>query len=71
MSIDIIRIDNERGINNKNAVISTTKTGYSSVRSVRPDHPVSLTISNIESKYTDRFDDITYYTIGQANITNS
>lgn len=68
MSIDINRIDETRGINNKNAVLSTTTTGYSSILSVRPDYPVSLTISIIENKYSERFDDITYYTLGKANI---
>jgi hypothetical protein len=69
MKIDIIRIDNARGINNKNAVASTSVTGRSSILSVRPNYPVNLTISNIESKFGDRFDDVTYYTIGNATVS--
>jgi hypothetical protein len=66
MKIDIIRADNTRGINNKNAVMSTTVTGYSSILIIRPNFPLNLTIENIENKYAERFDDITYYTIGQS-----
>jgi hypothetical protein len=68
MKIDIIKIDNTRGINNKNAVVSTSVTGRSSILSVRPNYPLDLTISNIESKFGDRFDDITYYTIGNSTL---
>lgn len=56
MKIDISIIDNARGINNKNAVASTSVTGRSSTLSVRPNYPGDLTISNIESKFGDRFD---------------
>lgn len=69
MATDIIRIDNTKGINNKNVVASTTVTGKSSVLNVRNNYPVNLTITNIESKFIDRFDDITYYTIGNATIS--
>jgi hypothetical protein len=69
MTTDIMIINNTKGINNKNAVLSTTRTGYSSIRTVRPNYPVNLTISNIENKFKDRFDDITYYTIGNATIS--
>lgn len=68
MKIDISRIDNSRGINNKNAVMSTSPTGRSSILTLRPNYPVNLTIANIESKFGDRFDDITYYTIGNTTI---
>lgn len=66
MKIDIIRINNTKGINNKNAVLSTSVTGRSSTLSVRPNYPVDLTIENIQSKYGTRFDDVTYYTIGSG-----
>jgi hypothetical protein len=69
MKIDIARVDNSRGINNKNAIMSTTVTGYSSILSIRPNHPGNLTIENIESKYAERFDDVTYYTIGNATVS--
>ena len=68
MKIDIITIDNTKGINNKNAVASTSVTGRSSVLSIRPNYPVNLTITNIESKFGERFDDITYYTIGNHTL---
>lgn len=68
MKIDISRIDNTRGINNKNAVASTSVTGRSSILSVRPNYPVNLTIANIESKFGERFDDVTYYTIGNETV---
>lgn len=66
MQSDIIRIDNTKGINNKSVVASTSVTGISSVLNIRPNYPLSLTIENIENKYDNRFDDITYYTIGSA-----
>jgi hypothetical protein len=69
MKIDISRVDDTRGINNKNVVASTSVTGRSSILSVRPNYPVDLTITNIESKFGDRFDDITYYTIGNATVS--
>jgi hypothetical protein len=51
-------------INDKRAVCSTMPTGNSAKLLVRPNYPVDLTISNIESKYDELFDDITYYTLG-------
>jgi hypothetical protein len=64
MKIDIIRIDNTKGINNTNAVLSTSVTGRSSTLSVRPNYPGDLTIENIQNKFSEKFDDVTYYTIG-------
>jgi hypothetical protein len=69
MKIDIKAIDVSKGINNKNAVASTMVTGYSSILSLRPNYPLNLTIENIESKYAERFDNITYYTIGNTTIS--
>ncbi len=52
---DISKIDNSRPINNKNAVCSTTPTGRSSVKTIRSNFPVNLTIENIQQKYGNRF----------------
>ena len=54
-------IDSSKGINNKTAVCSTTVTGVSAKRIIRPNFPVNLTIANIESKFNHRFDDPSYY----------
>lgn len=52
---DISKIDNNRAINNKNAVCSTLPTGRSSVRVIRANFPVNLTIENIQQKFGNRF----------------
>jgi methyltransferase-like protein len=61
MATDIIRINSSVGINNSRAVMSTTVTGSSSVLTLLENYPSTLTIQNIESKYNNKFDDITYY----------
>lgn len=48
-------------INNKRAVCSTMPTGNSAKLLIRPNHPANLTIANIESKYSEKFDDPSYY----------
>jgi hypothetical protein len=68
MAIDIIVIDSSKPINNKYAVCSTLPTGFSTRLLVRENYPVNLTIENIESKFTDRFDDPSYY-FGLGNQT--
>lgn len=52
---DISAIDPLKPINNKTAICSTTKTGYSAKRVIRPNFPVDLTISNIQQKFGNRF----------------
>jgi hypothetical protein len=52
---DITRVDSTRPINDKRAVCSTTVTGFSAKRTIRPNFPVNLTISNIQQKYGNRF----------------
>lgn len=52
---DISAIDPSKPINNKTAICSTTVTGYTTKRIVRPNFPVNLTISNIEQKFGNRF----------------
>lgn len=54
-------------INDKRAVCSTLPTGETAKLLVRPNYPVDLTIENIQSKFTDRFDDPRYYTGDTAN----
>jgi hypothetical protein len=61
MKIDIITIDPSEPINNKYAVTSVLPTGSYSKLLVRKNYPLDLTISNIESKYGNRFDDVGYY----------
>ena len=58
---DIQAINNNQSINNKNAVCSTTVTGYSQKLLVRPNYPLDLTIESIQNKFDDRFDDPSYY----------
>lgn len=56
-------------INNKRAVCSTLPTGQTAKLLVRPNYPVNLTIENIQSKFTNRFDDPAYYYgIGNSNL---
>jgi hypothetical protein len=64
MATDITVAIDGVAINDKRAVCSTMPTGNSAKLLVRPNHPVDLTISNIESKYDELFDDITYYILG-------
>lgn len=52
---DISRVDSNRPINNKTAICSTTVTGFTTKRIIRPNFPVGLTISNIENKFGNRF----------------
>lgn len=68
MSIDIIAIDNTKNINNINSILSTMPTGRSSILAIRLNDDPNLTIANIQSKYADKFDDITYYTIGSGSL---
>jgi len=52
---DITRADSNRPINNKAVVCSTTVTGFTTKRIIRPNFPVNLTIANIEKKFGNRF----------------
>jgi len=71
MAIDIIAIESGNPINNTSAICSALPTGKYSKLIVRPNYPVDLTIENIEEKFTDRFDDITYYTIGSDTLVGA
>lgn len=63
---DISKINSENPINNKYATCSALPTGFYSRLLVRKNYPGDLTIENIENKYSDKFDDVSYYTIGNS-----
>lgn len=53
-------------VKNGTAIVSTTFTGeYSTLDTYVKNTP---TISDIENKYDNKFDDITYYTIGSGTL---
>lgn len=53
-------------VKNGTVIVSTTFTGeYSTLDTYVKNTP---TISDIENKYDDRFDDISYYTIGSGTL---
>jgi hypothetical protein len=53
-------------VKNGTVVVGTTFTGeYSTLDTVVKNNP---TISDIENKYDNRFDDITYYTLGSGTL---
>lgn len=66
MATDIIVAIADIAINDKKAICSTLPTGFSSKLLVRDNYPLDLTIENIESKFDDKFDDRTYYTLGYS-----
>lgn len=66
MATDIQAAKSANPVKNGTAVVTTTFTGkYSTLDTYVLNTP---TIASIESKYDNRFDDITYYTIGSGNI---
>ena len=69
MAIDIIAINTDNPINNKCTICSALPTGGYSKLVVRRNFPVDLTIENIEEKFTNRFDDPSYYYgIGDSEV---
>ena len=48
-------------INSINQICSTLPTGYSSKSVIKLNYPATLTISNIENRFENRFDDPSYY----------
>ena len=68
MANDIIRIDPLQPINVEYAVCSAMPTGKRSSLLKFGYYSQNLTIENIESKYDDRFDDISYYTLGNSTL---
>jgi len=66
MANDIQKSISANPIKHGTAVVSCTFTGeYGTLNTVVQNIP---TISDIENKYDNRFDDITYYTIGSGNL---
>jgi len=63
MANDIYIIDPSKDINDINIIASTNNFGQSSKLLTIDNYPKNLIIQNIESKYTDRFDEIRYYTV--------
>jgi len=61
MKIDIITAISGVPINNKRAICSTLPTGETAKLLVRSNYPGDLTISNIQNKFAERFDDPSYY----------
>lgn len=64
--IEVINVD--KPVNNIYACCSATKTAYHAHVLVKENFDNNLAITNIEEKYNDRFDDITYYTLGNNTI---
>ena len=67
MANDIITSISGLPINNKRAICSTQPTGATAKLLIRKNHPVNLTIENIESKFDDKFDEPRYYTGDSAS----
>jgi formylglycine-generating enzyme required for sulfatase activity len=67
MANDIIIINPSKDINDNNIVCSTQTNGSSSTKQIYDGYPVDLTIDNIQDKYTDRFDEIRYYTVKDSS----
>ena len=63
MANEIKQIDTNKDINTISIVCSTLKTGESSKRIVQENYPVDLTIESVQDKFTDKFDEIRYYTV--------
>lgn len=64
MAIDIELCNSSNPIKNGTIVSTCTFTGYyDTINTYSTNTP---TISDIESKYDDKFDDITYYILGYS-----
>jgi|688.fasta_scaffold79284_5 hypothetical protein len=66
MANDITKAISANPLKNGTTVVTCLNTGeYSTLDTYVSNIP---TISDIEDKYEDRFDDTTYYTIGSSGI---
>jgi len=63
---DISLVNNANPIKNGTLVLYCTKTGFYKVENTYVNNLPS--ISAIEDKYDDRFDDLSYYTLGQNTL---
>jgi hypothetical protein len=61
IKIDIIAIEPTKPINNVYTVVSALPTGSYNKLLVTKNYSANLTISNIQSKFAERFDDPSYY----------
>lgn len=59
MAVDIIRANSSNPIKNGTLIVTTTFTGYYSKSDLYVKN--TPTISDIENKFDDRFDDPSYY----------
>lgn len=65
----VTNIDHSRETqNNGSAVVYCNRTGNYSATSAQD---VGINYTNLESKYSNRFDDVTYYTIGNEVIVGA
>lgn len=67
MANDILIIDPLKDINDNNMVCSTQTNGVSATKKIYDNYPSNLTIDNIQNKYTDKFDEIRYYTVKNSS----
>ena len=66
MANDITKAISANLIKNGTALVSCTTTGEYSVLNTSVKNTPAIT--DIENKYDNRFDEITYYTVGNGNI---
>lgn len=67
MSVDVVT--NVSGVDNiKNATAVVYCMPTANYKTLNATYETSLSYSDLENKYTNRFDDVTYYSIGGATI---
>lgn len=66
MANDIAKAISANTIKNGTTITTTTFTGYYNTLNTYVKN--TPTINDIQNKYDNRFDDITYYTIGSGTI---
>lgn len=47
-------------------VVCCQRTG--TFNTINPTYEKNVTYNDLESRYTERFDDVTYYTVGKATV---
>lgn len=67
MSVDVVT--NVSGIDNiKNATAVVYCMPTANYQTLDATYEKSLSYSDLENRYTNRFDDVTYYTVGTTTI---
>lgn len=67
MSVDVVT--NASGVNNiKNGTVVVYCMPTAEYDTINPTFNKTLSYSDLENKYTNRFDDVTYYTVGTTTI---